>query len=93
MALANFRAFWVVSLPVSACACGSDGAMSAMRVLIYPTGGLPRVPLQECLSGTDPLLTATTVTVRSINMFDSFLFFRGSLLNSGRGQYFLTVRL
>ena len=68
MALANFRAFWVVSLPVSACACGSDGAMSAMRVLIYPTGGLPRVPLQVCLSGTDPLLTATTVTVRSINL-------------------------
>jgi len=63
----------VVSLPVLAYACGSDGAISAMRVLIYPTGGLPRVPLQVCLSGADPLLTATTVTVRSINMFDPFL--------------------
>ena len=65
----------MVSLPVLAYACGSDGAMSAMRVLIYPTGGLPRVPLQVCLSGADPLLTATTVAVRSINMFDPFYFF------------------
>jgi hypothetical protein len=64
----------VVSLPVLAYACGSDGAISAMRVLIYPTGGLPRVPLQVCLSGADPLLTATTVAM-SINMFDPFYFF------------------
>jgi len=63
----------VVSLPVLAYACGSDGAISAMRVLIYPTGGLPRVPLQVCLSGADPLLTATTVAVRSINNSLEFL--------------------
>ena len=70
----------MVSLPVLAYACGSDGAMSAMRVLIYPTGGLPRVPLQVCLSGADPLLTATTVAVRSINMFlKELILFQGPI--------------
>ena len=67
-ASADFRAFGVVSLRLQARACGSDGVVSAMRVLIRPIDSMPTSLLQRRLSRSGLSTAAATVPALGINM-------------------------
>ena len=73
-ASADFRAFGVVSLRLQARACGSDGVVSAMRVLIRPIDSMPTSLLQRRLSRSGLSTAAATVTRAShqhVELFSS----------------------
>ena len=72
-ASADFRAFGVVSLRLQARACGSDGVVSAMRVLIRPIDSMPTSPLQMRLSRSGLSTEAVMAEVKFVNMFAVFL--------------------
>jgi hypothetical protein len=77
MASAIFRAFGVVSLRLPVWACGSDGAVSAMHVLICPIDSMPTSPLQMRLSRSGLSTAAVMAEVKFVNMFARVVFSLG----------------